>query len=74
LITATQLKPSKTPVSLPASDGGFRHVTESLTEVESNVLKRVRALMETKVAPVITDFWARDSFPPELVTGNNHGP
>lgn len=68
-MTNTQLKPSKTPVSRRAPNGDFHHVTEYLTDVEGDVLKRVRSLMETKVARVITDFWARGPFPIELVPG-----
>jgi glutaryl-CoA dehydrogenase len=74
MIMVTQLKLSKTPVSLPAPKGDFGHVTECRTKVNGKVLKRERALMETKVVPVIAEFWARDSFPLELITGNNHGP
>jgi AraC family transcriptional regulator len=60
MITATHLKPSKIPVSLLVPNGDFYHVTEHLTEAERNGFKRVGSFMETKVAPVITDFWARD--------------
>jgi hypothetical protein len=69
MMTNTQLKSSRTPVLRRAPSGDFYHVTEYLTEVEGDVLKRVRSLMETKVAPVITDFRPRDSFPIELVPG-----
>jgi hypothetical protein len=74
MITATQLKPSKTSISRPAPNHDFCHVTECLTAGEINVLKRVRSVVKTKVAPVITDFGARDPFLFELVAGNNHGP
>jgi hypothetical protein len=60
MITATHLKPPKTPVSLLVPNGDFYHVTEHLTEVERNALKRVRSFMETKGAPVIAEFWSRD--------------
>ena len=60
MITATHLKPSKTSVSLLVPNGDFYHVTEHLTEAERNVLKRVRSFMETRGAPLITEFWARD--------------
>jgi hypothetical protein len=69
MMTNTQLESSKTPVLRRAPSSDFYHVTEYLTEVEGDVLKRVRSLMETKVAAVITDFRPRDSFPIELVPG-----
>jgi len=34
---------------------------------ELAVVKRVREFMETKVAPVITDYWVRDAFPFDLL-------
>jgi alkylation response protein AidB-like acyl-CoA dehydrogenase len=34
---------------------------------ELAIVKRVRAFMEAKVAPVITDYWVRDAFPFELL-------
>jgi hypothetical protein len=43
MITATHLKPSKSPVFLLVPNGDFYHVTEHLTEAEGNVLKRVRS-------------------------------
>eukprot|EP00775_Hariotina_reticulata_P002983 gene2983-3266_t len=38
-----------------------------LTSEERDVRRRVRAFMESEVAPVITDYWERAAFPYELV-------
>jgi glutaryl-CoA dehydrogenase len=58
----------KTP-PLPIPNGDFYQVTECLNGDEMAFLKRVRAFMETNVAPVINKFWAEDSFPFELLPG-----
>src|SRR5258706_6675397 len=49
-------------VSLPAPNGDFYGVTESLNVDELKLLKEVRAFMETNVAPIITKYWADDAF------------
>jgi alkylation response protein AidB-like acyl-CoA dehydrogenase len=54
-------------VALPKPNGDFYQVTESLNDAERDILKQVRAFMETKVAPVITKYWAEDSFPFEVL-------
>jgi alkylation response protein AidB-like acyl-CoA dehydrogenase len=68
MATAAQLK-SKSPQQLPAPDSDFYKVTECLNDSERAILKQVRAFMETNVAPVITKYWAEDSFPFELLPG-----
>jgi hypothetical protein len=55
MITATHLKPSKSPFWLL---GDFYHVMEHLTE--ANGLRRLRSFLETMIDPVSTDCWARD--------------
>jgi alkylation response protein AidB-like acyl-CoA dehydrogenase len=60
----TQTQPA---VTLPKPNGDFYQVTECLNDAERETLKQVRAFMETKVAPVITKYWAEDSFPFELL-------
>jgi alkylation response protein AidB-like acyl-CoA dehydrogenase len=62
----TQTQPAAT---LPKPNGDFYQVTESLNEAEREILKRVRTFMETDVAPVITKYWAEDSFPFEVLPG-----
>jgi alkylation response protein AidB-like acyl-CoA dehydrogenase len=53
--------------AVPVSD--FYEITETLTPDEIATLKRVRAFMETKVAPVINKYWIEDAFPFELLPG-----
>jgi alkylation response protein AidB-like acyl-CoA dehydrogenase len=52
---------------LPAPNSDFYQLTETLSADELAVLKRVRAFMETKVAPIINKYWVEDSFPFELL-------
>jgi alkylation response protein AidB-like acyl-CoA dehydrogenase len=63
-MTITETKPA---VTLPKPNGDFYQVTECLNDAERDTLKQVRTFMETKVAPVITKYWAEDSFPFELI-------
>src|ERR1700684_921556 len=65
-MTTTQTQPAAT---LPKPNGDFYQVTECLNDAERDILKQVRAFMETRVAPVITKYWAEDSFPFELLPG-----
>ena len=62
---ATPATRSKKPLPAPNSD--FYEVYETLNAEELAVVKRVRAFMETKVAPVITKYWVDDAFPFELL-------
>src|ERR1700678_3667570 len=64
---ATKPKDGKRTSSLSAPNGDFYQVTECLNDVERDILRKVRAFMETRVAPVITKYWAEDSFPFELL-------
>jgi len=52
---------------LPAPNTDFYEVYETLSAEELAIVKRVRAFMESKVAPVITDYWVKDAFPFELL-------
>ena len=67
MATAAQHKTPKTPPVLPAPNGDFYQVTECLSDAERDILKQVRTFMETNVAPVITQYWAEDAFPFELL-------
>ncbi len=62
--TAKGAKPHK---PLPAPNSDFYYLYETLPAEELSVVKRVREFMETKVAPVITDYWVRDAFPFDLL-------
>jgi alkylation response protein AidB-like acyl-CoA dehydrogenase len=57
-------KPSK---ALPAPNSDFYEVYETLAPEDLATLKRIRAFMEAKVAPVVTKYWMEDAFPFELL-------
>src|SRR5262249_48352345 len=63
---ATALKPSG-PKQLPPPNSDFYQFAETLGAHESAILKRVRAFMDTKVAPIINKYWVEDAFPFELL-------
>src|ERR1700732_1660208 len=65
--TAPAASRPATPKPLPAPNSDFYEVYETLSANELATVKRVRAFMETKVAPVITDYWVNDAFPFELL-------
>jgi alkylation response protein AidB-like acyl-CoA dehydrogenase len=71
MVTAIATKPQdgKRTSPLPAPNGDFYQVTECLNDEERDILRQVRAFMDTQVAPVITKYWAEDSFPFELLPG-----
>jgi alkylation response protein AidB-like acyl-CoA dehydrogenase len=62
--TAKSAKPRK---PLPAPNSDFYYLYDTLPAEELAVVKRVREFMETKVAPVITDYWVKDQFPFDLL-------
>src|SRR6266852_5955896 len=55
------------PKALPAPNSDFYELYETLNADELATVKRVRAFMESKVAPVITKYWVEDAFPFELL-------
>src|SRR6202789_3405734 len=65
--TASAATKTTAPKPLPAPNSDFYEVYETLSADELATVKRVRAFMETKVAPVITDYWVNDAFPFELL-------
>jgi glutaryl-CoA dehydrogenase len=69
MTTLTQPAGTLPQATLPKPDGDFYQVTASLKDSDRDVLKRVRAFMESQVAPVINKYWAEDSFPFELLPG-----
>jgi glutaryl-CoA dehydrogenase len=52
---------------LPAPNSDFYMLAETLPADELAVVKQVRAFMEAKVAPIVTKYWADDSFPFEVL-------
>jgi glutaryl-CoA dehydrogenase len=63
---ATALKPSA-PKPLPVPNGDFYDIKGLLNDEERAILERVRDFNDTKVAPLINDYWVRDAFPFELI-------
>src|SRR6266481_1275954 len=66
MTTATALKPS-VPKQLPPPNSDIYQFADLLTVEELATVKKVRAFMESKVAPIITKYWAEDAFPFELL-------
>jgi alkylation response protein AidB-like acyl-CoA dehydrogenase len=66
MATATAIKPSA-PKQLPPPNSDFYQFVDTLGADELATVKRVRAFMETKVAPVINKYWVEDAFPFELL-------
>ena len=68
MTTATRpAKEIKQPRQLPPPNSDFYDVYETLNAEELAILKKVRGFMESKVAPIITKYWAEDAFPFELL-------
>lgn len=65
--TATPIKQPQQHKPLPVPHGDFYMIEETLEADELAILKKVRAFMEAKVAPIINDYWVRDAFPFELI-------
>ncbi|HEY6408471.1 MAG TPA: acyl-CoA dehydrogenase family protein [Ktedonobacteraceae bacterium] len=55
--------------SLPRVNGDFYHISATLSEEDQELLRRVRAFMETEVAPIINQYWTREEFPHQLIPG-----
>ena len=65
-VTTTATRPAKQPKPLPAPNSDFYEFAETLTP-RTAIVKKVRAFMESKVAPIINKYWVEDAFPFELV-------
>ena len=51
----------------PPVNGDFYRIADLLDPKEQAIVRRTRAFMETEVAPIIEDYWARDQFPHEII-------
>jgi alkylation response protein AidB-like acyl-CoA dehydrogenase len=58
---------SKAPIKLPEPDSDFYSIRQILSAPEQELLSKVRTFMETKVAPIVTKYWAEDAFPFEII-------
>lgn len=63
---ATALKPTA-PTPLPPPNSDFYEIEGTVSAEDLAILRKVRAFMEEKVAPIINDYWVRDAFPFELI-------
>jgi glutaryl-CoA dehydrogenase len=61
------IAPPKPAKPLPAPNSDFYELVDTLPAEELTVLKHVRGVMESKVAPIITKYWIEDAFPFELL-------
>src|SRR3984957_15215441 len=68
-MSEVQDKETKKPKVLPKPNSDFYQIFQLLSEAEQQTVLKVRAFMENSVAPVINDFWAKDSFPFDLIPG-----
>jgi hypothetical protein len=64
---ANKVTEIKKPKPLPAPDSDFYKFAEDLPAEGLAIVKKVRAFMETKVAPIINKYWVENSFPFELL-------
>src|SRR6266536_6294501 len=68
MTTATRpAKEARQPKELPPPNSDFYDVYETLSAEELAIVKQVRGFLESKVAPIITKYWADDAFPFELL-------
>ncbi len=51
----------------PQVDGDFYSILATMSEEDQTLVRRVRAFLESEVAPIINDYWFRDEFPHQLI-------
>jgi glutaryl-CoA dehydrogenase len=68
-MSETHTQEAKKPKVLPKPNSDFYQTFQMLSEAEQAKVTKVREFMQTAVAPVINDFWAKDSFPFDVVPG-----
>jgi glutaryl-CoA dehydrogenase len=51
----------------PSATGDFYGIASTLSAEDQDIVQRVRAFMETEVAPIINRYWVRAEFPFELI-------
>ena len=66
---ASEVKETRQHKPLPAPNSDFYDVTSTLSADEQEILRGVRAFLESKVAPIIGKYWLEDAFPFELLPG-----
>jgi hypothetical protein len=66
MTTASERKDIQQAKHLPPPNSDLYELAETLNAEELALVKQVHAFMESKVAPVINQYWAGDAFPFEL--------
>ncbi|GAA3996753.1 acyl-CoA dehydrogenase family protein [Deinococcus rubellus] len=55
------------PRELPAPDGDFFGLMDTLTDEQREVAGQVKAFMHAEVAPIMNEYWNRDEFPRQII-------
>jgi glutaryl-CoA dehydrogenase len=59
----THTQEAKMPKALPKPNSDFYQTFQMLSGAEQAIIIKVREFMKASVAPIINDFWEKDSFP-----------
>ena len=65
----THTQEAKMPKVLPKPNSDFYQTFQMLSEAEQATVTKVREFMKASVAPIINDFWEKDSFPFDVLPG-----
>ena len=69
MMSDTHAQETKMPKVLPKPNSDFYQTFQMLSEAEQATVTKVREFMKASVAPIINDFWERDSFPFDVLPG-----
>ena len=65
----TPTQKAKKPIVIPEPNSDFYQTFQVLSEAEQATVTKVRNFMKVSVAPIINDFWEKDSFPFDVLPG-----
>jgi glutaryl-CoA dehydrogenase len=65
----THTQEAKMPKALPKPNSDFYQTFQMLSEAEQAMVTKVREFMKASVAPIINEFWEKDSFPFDVLPG-----
>src|SRR5258707_1767830 len=68
-MTEVHNQETKKPKVLPKPNSDFDQAFQMLSEAEQATVTKIREFMKAYVAPIINDFWEKDSFPFEVLPG-----
>ena len=60
-------RPGATSAAMMETPGDFYRLAELVEPQDLEILRDVRSFMEERVAPIITEYWARAEFPHQLI-------